>query len=82
MLFDLEFFIVLVMFVFSLVLVLEPVKGKGIVHLIVGFPTIIMASTVALGFTGETGLVEQLFMVVVDLVAVYCVLRADGISKV
>lgn len=77
--FDLEFFIAVLLFVFSLMLAVKPVKRVGIINFIVGFFTIVIASTIALGFTGDTSLVEQYFMICIDVVGVFCMLRADGV---
>lgn len=81
MLFDLNFFIALVLFVFSLVLTVAPAKNVGVVNFVIGFVTVAVGASVAMGFTGATELVEQYFMICVALVGVMCMLNADGVRK-
>lgn len=81
-LFSLSFFVVLVGFVCSLLLAIEPVKKKGIINLIVGVFTLFMTTNAILDelAVGEVVYVIQLFYIFVSLISVYCILRADGIG--
>lgn len=81
MLFDKEFFIVLVLFMVSLVLAVSPPKRMGIINFAVGFVTVCVAVLVALGFTGATEVIEQYFMILVAVIGGYCALHGDGVIQ-